>query len=75
MDLRSSQGRMAMNAIGLFQICAFGVVTFSYGAIWIKIQRTARLMASSGDNRYRNSARVMMIFVAVFILQVFTARF
>jgi hypothetical protein len=37
--------------------------------IWIKIQRTAHLVSSS-DTRYRNSARVMMIFVAVFILQV-----
>ncbi len=68
--MRSHEGRMAMNIIGVVQICTFGIIIISYAAIWIKIKRTARLMTSAKETRYGNSARVMMIFVAVFLLQV-----
>jgi hypothetical protein len=68
-DLRTARGRMFSQVLAILQIGSFGIVAVAYGTIWIKIQRTARLM-SSDDGRYRNSARVMMIFVLTFIFQV-----
>ena len=66
-----SRGRIYAQVFSLIQICSFGLLGVAYGAIWLKIQRTTRLMngMSSTEQRYQSSARVMLIFVAVFILQ------
>jgi len=69
-DARTSRGRLFNEILAVMEIAAFIIVTLAYGAIWIKIQRTARLMSTSDISRYDNSARIMMIFVAVFIFQV-----
>lgn len=67
----SSSGRMYAQVVSLIQISSFGLIGVAYGAIWMKIQRTTSLMTdrTSTEQRYQSSARVMLIFVAVFILQ------
>ena len=68
-DVMSYRGLLFGEILTIIQMCCFITVTISYGAIWLKIQRIARLM-SSDDSRYTSSARVMMVFIAVFIFQV-----
>lgn len=68
-DLRTARGRLFSQILSIFQICSFAIVSVAYGAIWIKIKHSLNQL-SFNDNRYGNSARVMMIFVAIFILQV-----
>ena len=52
----------------VLQIAFFVGVLLCYGAVWIKIKRTTQLM-NADTQRYQNSARLMMIFVFVFIFQ------
>ena len=51
-----------------FELIMFIGVALAYGSIWVTISRTSKLMGSD-INRYQNSAKVMMVFVIVFILQ------
>ena len=50
------------------QLVVFVGVLISYGGIWFKIKSTTQLM-NADTKRYQNSARLMMIFVVVFIFQ------
>ena len=54
--------------IAILQLSLFFGVTLSYGAIWLKIKRTIHLIGSN-STRYHNSAKLMMIFVVVFLFQ------
>lgn len=55
--------------VNIFQISTYLLVGLAYGAIWIKIKRTTQLMKGSTTERYQNTAKVMLIFVAIFIFQ------
>ena len=52
----------------VLQLVLFLGVLISYGGIWFKIKSTTKLM-NADTKRYQNSAKLMMIFVVVFIFQ------
>ena len=58
--------------VAIVQIVSFLVISVAYAAIWIKISQTARRVDSAWTDRYQNAAKIMMIFVAVFIFQWWT---
>ena len=67
-DMRTRAGLVFGELIGIVQILFFSVIAFSYGSIVIKIRQTTKLIDVNAA-RYRNSAWMMSIFVAVFIFQ------
>ena len=68
-DLRYPSGQIYSQVVSIIQIVSFATVSIAYAAIWIKIWRTARRVDCSWTDRYQNAAKIMMIFVAVFIFQ------
>ena len=72
-DLRTFAGQKYSQSIFVLEIFCFGVISLSYGAIWMKIKRSAKTTSSkvtdSKIERHKRSARVMLLFLLVFIFQ------
>ena len=71
-DLRKPFGRWYSHVVGFCQVTEFILVAGSYVAIWVTVQRRAKLVDQSTWSSYRNLAKVMLLFVAVFIWQWWT---
>ena len=64
-DLRTVAGQRYGEFYSVVQIVSAGIMPIAYGTIWYKIKQTANLLDADME-RYRNSAKQMMIFVAIF---------
>ena len=67
-DMRTRAGVIYAQVISIIQILLFSAIALSYGAIFIKMRQTTKLIDVNAA-RYRNSAKMMTIFVVVFIVQ------
>ena len=67
-DMRTRAGLIYAQVISIVQILLFSAIALSYGAIFIKMRQTTKLIDVNAA-RYRNSAKMMTIFVVVFIFQ------
>ena len=68
-DLRTKAGVIYAQILAYVEILIFGTIFLSYGVILIKLRTSSLRMVDSSTMRYRNSAKLMMIFVVVFIFQ------
>jgi hypothetical protein len=56
---------------GITMVIVFAVNAICYGAIYVKMQQTARQASSDNQNdKYHKAAKLMLLFVAVYLLQV-----
>ena len=67
-DVRTAAGLFYAEVVSAIQITFVGLMAVSYGAIWIRMKSTTSLI-DVNSARYRKSAKMMMIFVVVFIFQ------
>src|SRR5260221_223397 len=63
-----TRGRIYAQVINSIEIIVFFLLALAYGAMWMRIRTTAQLLTSNNAS-YQQTAKIMMIFVAAFILQ------
>ncbi|ELT98197.1 hypothetical protein CAPTEDRAFT_212404 [Capitella teleta] len=69
-DLRQPYARIVDIVYGITMVIVFAVNAICYGAIYVKMQQTARQASSDNQNdKYHKAAKLMLLFVAVYLLQ------
>ena len=58
-----------MESFAISQVVVFIVIAIAYGLILVKIRQSSKNLSDEKASRYRNSAKIMIIFVFVFFLQ------
>ncbi|ELT88208.1 hypothetical protein CAPTEDRAFT_186432 [Capitella teleta] len=71
-DMRKSYGPIVNSVYGCAIVGVFLVNAVCYGAIYIKITQAASKTSSSGDNKYHKAAKLMLLFVGVYLWQWWT---
>ena len=54
--------------IGILEILTFCILLISYGAIWVKVRQASKVVDAK-IGRCNRTAKIMMIFVVVFLFQ------
>ena len=67
-DYRTTAGKRFAQVIGIIEMVTFGILAVSYGAIWMKIRQSSKVVDAS-IQRCNRTAKMMMIFVVSFFFQ------
>ncbi|ELU01214.1 hypothetical protein CAPTEDRAFT_205792 [Capitella teleta] len=74
-DMRPWYGPIVNTVYGMTMVLVFAVNAVCYGAIYLRIRRAAMKTAASSSNqgnKYHKAAKLMMLFVAVYLFQWWT---
>ena len=70
-DMRNTGGVIVTNTMAATMVAVFIFNSVSYLGIWMKVRKVSKSSAttSADQKKYLKSARIMLLFVAAFILQ------
>ena len=67
-DYRTKAGRTLGQVVGIFELVTFGTLAICYGAIWVKVRQSSKVLDSNVE-RCNRTAKIMMLFVVTFFFQ------
>jgi hypothetical protein len=70
--MRPWYGPIVNTVYGMTMVAVFVVNAVCYGAIYYRIKRAAKSTSTTSDSKYHKAAKLMMIFVAVYLFQWWT---